>query len=265
MKKLSFILIALLLPLLAVAETVEMGYLAYELNDDGTANVVRSRYSLEDINVEIPSVMSYDGKEYSVTSLDDGAFSVKLMPTVTIPEGVTRIGGSCFLDCGRLTSVTLPSTLTSIGEYAFWGDTVLTSIVVPEGIKVLEENTFSACYRLEDVTLPSTLTSLGDKCFNWDYRIKTLTCYSVTPPALGADVFEGIQCASVTLYVPEQSITTYKSTPVWQDFSIQPIKTNGIDDLQVTEANGNGKFIKDGQVVIRHGDRLYNVNGQVVK
>lgn len=53
------------------------------------------------------------------------------LTSVTIPSSVTSIGGSVFSGCSRLTSVTIPDSVTSIGNWAFEGCTQLTSIVQP--------------------------------------------------------------------------------------------------------------------------------------
>ena len=60
---------------------------------------------------------------------------------VIIPEGVLEIGNRAFADCTSLKSVTFPSTLTSIGVYAF-GNTGLQEVVLPENLKILKNNVF---------------------------------------------------------------------------------------------------------------------------
>ena len=73
-----------------------------------------------------------------------------------IPATVTRIGDGAFRDISTLTSITVPSGVTSIGEYAFFS-TGLTSITIPVGVLRLEDEAFSHCESLATVSLPSSL------------------------------------------------------------------------------------------------------------
>ena len=80
-------------------------------------------------NVVIPSKVTYEGEEYSVTEIGDRAFEdCRSLTSITIPEGVTKIGNSAFNECISLTSVTIPKSVTSIGDYAFYECSSLTSI-----------------------------------------------------------------------------------------------------------------------------------------
>ena len=67
---------------------------------------------------------------------------------VTIPEGVTEIGGYAFEGCTGLTSVTIPAGVTEIGEEAFSGCAKLTSVTIPEGATEIERSAFDGCKKL---------------------------------------------------------------------------------------------------------------------
>ena len=118
------IAIALLLfPLLAHAEDVEIDGLWYRLNaEDMTAQVICSQggqpYSGD---VVIPEKVSYEDAEYSVTSIRSAAFRESAITSIEIPNSVKDIGVYAFEDCSSLTSVDLPSDLTSINSSAFSG------------------------------------------------------------------------------------------------------------------------------------------------
>ena len=68
-------------------------------------------------NLIIPESIEYEGLQYSVRSIDEGAFDgCSGLTSVTIPNSVTSIEVSSFDGCSGLTSVTIPSSVTSIGQ-----------------------------------------------------------------------------------------------------------------------------------------------------
>lgn len=101
MKKLFLLSVLMLLPMLASADAVEINGIYYNLIEKaGQAEVTKKPYNGKySGSVVIPESVVYEGKNYSVTSIGDGAFS----------------------GCSGLTSVTIPNSVTRIGNYAFSG------------------------------------------------------------------------------------------------------------------------------------------------
>ena len=85
---------------------------------------------------------------------------------VNIGSAVTSIGDYAFYDCSGLTSVTIPSSVTSIGPGAFSGCSGLTSVIIPNSVTSIESGTFSACSGLTSVTIPDSVTSIGNGAFS---------------------------------------------------------------------------------------------------
>ena len=71
------------------------------------------------------------------------------MTSLTLPSGVTSIGDSTFSGCSGLTSLTLPSGVTSIGNYAFEGCSGLTSLTLSSGVTSIGYYAFSGCSGLK--------------------------------------------------------------------------------------------------------------------
>ncbi|MCQ2392438.1 MAG: leucine-rich repeat domain-containing protein, partial [Kiritimatiellae bacterium] len=88
------------------------------------------------------------------------------LTSVTIPSSVTSIGDSVFYDCSGLTSVTIPSSVTNIGEYAFRGCSGLTTVTIPSGVTSIGYGAFYGCSGLTSVTIPSSVTSIGRFAFS---------------------------------------------------------------------------------------------------
>ena len=125
-----------------------------------------------------------------------------------IPNSVTSIGDYAFYDCSALTSITIPNSVTSIGDYAFWYCSSLTSITIPNSVTSIGDWAFINCSSLTSITIPNSVTSIGDYAFN---RCASLT--SITIPnsvtSIGNSVF--YLCSSLTSMVVEEGNTTYDS------------------------------------------------------
>ena len=134
------------------------GYYNYTLNDDGTAKIIKIDPA-EPCDVVIPSEI--DG--HTVTSLGerivyDNVFvsENRSILSLSIPDTITEIPYECFC-YGTFTSVSIPSSVETIGMRAFAYCTRLEQLVLPEGLKTLKQSAFYECYSLESVTLPSTI------------------------------------------------------------------------------------------------------------
>jgi len=100
------------------------------------------------------------------------------MPTLTrlsLPSGVTSIGDYALAQDKeknfKLTSVSIPSGVTAIGRNAFWY-TGITEITIPDGITTLEQETFYHCEKLRKAILPEGLTSIGNDAFNYCFALE---------------------------------------------------------------------------------------------
>ncbi len=86
------------------------------------------------------------------------------LTSVSLPEGLRVIGDNAFHDCGLL-SVSLPSTLVSIGRYGFAGCYDLADLVLPRDLKKLGERAFFSCRSIRRIVIPESVSELGAMAF----------------------------------------------------------------------------------------------------
>ena len=106
-----------------------------------------------------PSAFSYC---YSLTS-------------VTIPDSVTSIGDRAFSYCSSLSSVTIPDSVTSIGNEAFYSCSNLTSVTIPDSVASIGSLAFFGCTNLTSVTIGNGVASIGDMAFYSCSSLKSVT------------------------------------------------------------------------------------------
>lgn len=125
-------------------------------------------------------------------------YSYRDIKTVIVGEGITSLPDEIFLHFDSMTSVSLPSTLKSIGISAF-ERSGLTSIVIPEGVTDIGRLAFYDCEDLTDVSVPSTLVNAGDSIFA-NSGLTNITIAEGTT-TLGEMPFDG--CDKLTsIYIP---------------------------------------------------------------
>ena len=116
---------------------------------------------------------------------------------VTIPNSVTAIGDQAFAGCRGLTSVTIPNSVTSIGDWAFYVSG-LTSVTIGNGVTSIGDRAFMFCSSLTSVTIGDNVTAIGDWAFYNCYRLTSIIIpNNVT--TIGNLAFSGCQLYSITI------------------------------------------------------------------
>ena len=87
---------------------------------------------------------------------------------MTIPNSVTNIGNDAFYDCSNLTNIIIPNSVTSIGEMAFkWCDN-LTNIIIPNSVAYIGYNVFDNCHALATVTFEGKTIAIVQSMTNYE-------------------------------------------------------------------------------------------------
>ena len=187
----------------------------------------------------------------SVKSIGWDAFSgCSKLTSITIPKSVANISGNAFCGCSNLSSIiveegntvydsrnncnaiietsskklitgckntVIPSSVTSIGDYAFCWCDQLTSIAIPNSVTSIGESAFAGCRNLASITIPNSVTSIGQWAFN-GCNLTSVKVENPTPVAIDESTFDNR--ANAVLYVPVGSKAAYEAADYWKDFTI---------------------------------------------
>ncbi len=179
--------------------------------------------SLTSIEVEEGNTnyKSIDGNLYSADGKTLIQYAIgKKDTSFTIPSSVTSIGNYAFGGCTGLTYIEIPSSVTSIGLYAFYGCSSLTSVTFEEGSKLTTIGgwAFYLC-KLTSIEIPSSVTSIGYEAFS--------------------------DCSSLTSIVLPSSVTSIG------DYAFR--NCSSLTSIEVEEGNTNGNLYSyDGKTLIQY-------------
>jgi hypothetical protein len=192
-------------------------------------------------------------------SFDYGTYRGNIVIPETVDNGgntytVTGIGIFTFTSCDELTSVTIPNTVVSIGEGAFFYCDALASIdveagnpsyssidgilfnksqntllqypanktgddyTIPNTVTIIGDFAFNNCSKLTSVTIPNSVTTIGNWVFSICLNLTEIHLQTINPPALGEFAFSGV-FNTITLYVPCGRKTTYENAAGWDYFN----------------------------------------------
>ena len=135
---------------------VSMNVLAYDFESGG---IYYNITSTEDKTVEVT---------YKDTNYNSYTGDVTIPSTVTHEEteySVTSIGNKAFQNCTSLISVTIPNSVVSIGNQAFYTCESLTNITIPDGVTTINDRTFYGCVCLNSITIPNSVVTIGNSAF----------------------------------------------------------------------------------------------------
>lgn len=209
---------------------------AYKVNEDGsnTATITKFLGPVDSANhvdstnngpydIEIPTELG----GCTVTGLGEYSFSGYLsaaqsnepyqfgrnIHSVTIPQSVTSIGDYAFSRCEKMDSLTINDATTSIGSWAFDECYKLTTLSLGKNITTIGDYAFLDCHTLDNVTIPDSVTSIGKSAF---YR-----CYALTTLSLGENIekigsYAFADCRHLTnVTIPEKVETIEPYTFGW--------------------------------------------------
>lgn len=231
-KKLSLLLLALTVPMLACADAVEINGLYYNLISKAKVAEVTQHPNLRNGykgEITIPDNVSYGGTAYKVTWIGEKAFYDSHITSITIGDNVTNIGHLAFWNCDELISVKLGKSVETIHEQAFSNLESLTTLKLPNSVRTIEINAFMESSGLTSVELNEGLETIDISAFGGcenlesikiPNSVKTLGRYVEEYETLMSSVF--FNCKSLSSVTIGNGITTL-GTQTFQGCGLESI------------------------------------------
>ena len=110
----------------------------------------------------------------SVKKIDFDFYECDALQEITLPDSLTSIGDDAFYKCSMLLRINIPNGVTSIGKSAFEKCELLSNIVIPEGVTSIGKHAFSDCSKLMSVTIPDSVKSIGARAFSFCSSLQTI-------------------------------------------------------------------------------------------
>ena len=153
----------------------------YKVSDDGTAIIIQQDESLSG-DIVIPEYITVGYKPYAVVgikapsdthswggsssiSADGAAFQGTSITSITLPSTITSINTCAFINCSQLKKVVLPGSIISIGWGAFAYCSSLSEINIPNSLQSISAWSFAGCPQLKQINLPKQISSFPLACF----------------------------------------------------------------------------------------------------
>lgn len=170
----------------------------------------------------------------TLETIEYNAFSNSGLTSIFIPKGVTSISSTSFNYCGKLSTISVSDENTTYDSRNNCNAIIQTATnqivrgtfntIIPNTVTSIGDNAFNDINSLTSIVIPESVTSIGQYAFKFCNSLAEVVCKAKVAPQLKSDAFSNDILSKATLYVPEESVESYKADGEWKKFSdIQPL------------------------------------------
>jgi hypothetical protein len=186
-----------------------------------TPSLVGSTFTIDGLTYRINSVVPNEVEVIGGTAVPTDLVLLQVIIFEDEEYTLVSVANNAFQLAG-LTSVTLPNTLRSIGDFAF-DDNALTTIEILEGVRTIGNRSFRR-NNLSDITIPNTVVTIGESAFGAN-ALATITALGITPATIEEFTFGGDR-SDIDVFIPENTTQAYIDA-TWTGF-------NSITEITIT-------------------------------
>lgn len=170
----------------------------------------------------------------TLETIEYNAFSNSGLTSIFIPKGVTNISSTSFNYCGKLSTISVSDENTTYDSRNNCNAIIQTATnqilrgtsntIIPNTATSIGDNAFNDINSLTSIVIPESVTSIGLYAFRFCNSLAEVVCKAKVAPQLKSEAFSNDILSKATLYVPEESVESYKTDGEWKKFSdIQPL------------------------------------------
>lgn len=170
----------------------------------------------------------------TLETIEYNAFSNSGLTSIFIPKGVTNISSSAFNNCEKLSTISVSDENTTYDSRNNCNAIIQTATnqilrgtsntIIPNTATSIGDNAFNDINSLTSIVIPESVTSIGLYAFRFCNSLAEVVCKAKVAPQLKSEAFSNDILSKATLYVPEESVESYKTDGEWKKFSdIQPL------------------------------------------
>ena len=241
-------------------------------------------------------IITFDG---DVTSIGDYAFyGCESLTSITIPDSVMSLGNGVFTGCASLESfqgkyassdgvflldsgtiiavalatidgsITIPDSVTSIGDYAFYDCTSLTSITIPDSVTRIGTSSFRNCSGLTDISIPGSIAYLGAYAFYNCSHLQSISVLSSIPPGGGSQMFDNTK--DCPIFIPFGSLSAYLSAEYWAGYAsrfratidqrFKCVWSKTLTELNIPVAYNRLAYSATGALLVSDGEKVHAIS-----
>jgi len=198
-------------------------------------------YSVDKGKVKSGAVVIPDSyNNMPVTAIAKKAFSTSAITSITIPNSVTEIGDEAFKGCKNLTNIIIPDSVITMGKNVFDGCGGLTGVIIGNSVIKIEKQAFNDCIGLTEITIPDSVTVIEEQAFKGCTGLTGITIGNGVT-GIGKQAFKG--CKSLVSVTIPNGVTvidegTFDSCASLTNVTIP----NGVTTIKGNPLIGGGAF-----------------------